>query len=122
MAANATDRKTATVQTTTADVTTLLTYAHPDASGAVIQAVVTAYDGSGNVKGWLMELVTKRVAGTLSAVGSLQSLMTAQGDAGLATAVAIITTSGTNVIVQVTGIALTTINWRARVEVDLLTP
>ena len=122
MAANATDRKTATVQTTTADVTTLLTYAHPDASGSIIEAHINAYDAVGNVKGWVMTLVTKRVAGTLSAVGSLQSLITAQGDAALTTAVAIITTSGTNVIVQVTGIALTTINWRVRVTIDLLTP
>lgn len=122
MAANITDQKTAVVQTTTVDATTLLSYAHPDASGSVIQAVVNAYDGSGNVKGWVMTLVAKRVGGTLAAVGALQSLITAQGDAGLATAAAIITTSGTNVIVQATGIALTTINWRARVVVDILTP
>jgi len=122
MASSITDSKVATAQTTGALATSILTYAHPDASGSVCQAVVVAYDASGNTKGWVMTLVAKRVSGTLGIVGALQSLITAQGDAGLATAACIISTSGTDVIVQATGIVLTTINWRARLIVDILTP
>ena len=122
MATSATDQKTAITQTTNATPTNLLSYVQPNSSGAVIQVSLIAYDGSGNVKGWLLEAVTKRVADSLSVIGSVQNLMTAQGDVGLATASATIVISGANVIVEVTGIAATTINWRVRVTIDLYTP
>jgi len=123
LAGNITDQVTTLAQTTNAVATTILTYSHPDNSAQYSKAFVTAYDGSGNVKAWEMALTSKRVSGAaVSLVGTLQSLITAQGDVALATVVAIMTNSGNDIIVQATGIALTTINWRVRFIADIHTP
>lgn len=107
------DVRVVTGQTTNATPLTILTYAHLDAACMASEAVVQARDAAGNVKTWKLALVTKRTAGgNTAAVGSLQNLMTAQGDSALSSAAATISASGTNVVVQVTGIAATTINWR----------
>jgi hypothetical protein len=53
----------------------------------------------------------KNVAGTLTLVGAATSLVAALGDAGMLTCVLGITSSGTTVQPQVTGIAATNIEW-----------
>jgi len=55
--------------------------------------------------------VKRAAAGAASIVGTIQSILTAQGDVGLAAAIATLVASGNTVVPQVTGIAATTIIW-----------
>jgi len=54
----------------------------------------------------------KNVGGTLTQLGSTQTIGTDFEDAALSAADVTVTTSGTNILVQATGIAATTISWK----------
>lgn len=68
--------------------------------------------GTTDVKAFQVGGTVKRASGGSAAiVGTIQSLLTAQGDAGLATAACSIVSSANTVVPQVTGIVATNITW-----------
>lgn len=75
------------------------------------ECVVVAKSGT-NAKSFKVAGTVKRAAGgSASIVGAIQALLTAQGDAGLATAVCTLVASANTILPQVTGIAVTSITW-----------
>ncbi len=100
-----------TVSTTNATPTTL--YSWSIASGQTVRLVVDLLAKSGNnrLRG-IKSATVKNISGTLTVVGATVSDLAAiVADPALVSAGWTITTSGTNVIIQVTGIAATNIDW-----------
>lgn len=88
-----------------------------DGKEATVMADLIAKTGT-STKGFQLWAHSKRLAGGSAAlVGTALAVLTAQGDAGLATATATLVATGNTVAVQVTGIAATTIVWSARTTV-----
>jgi hypothetical protein len=102
-----------TVTTTNATPTNILTVSL--ATGQTIRIVVDMLASSGNnrFRGRKTACI-KNISGTLTVLGgTVTDIVTPVSDAGLADAAFNITTSGTTVIVPVTGIAATTIVWNS---------
>ncbi len=100
-----------TVTTTNATPSNIVSM--PVATGQTVRLVVDIIGISGNnrLRGRKTACV-KNIGGTLSIVGAtITDIVTTIGDVALATAGWDISISGTNIIVPVTGIAATTINW-----------
>lgn len=114
--------KVGAVQTTGATPTNITgcAVAVPDNKEGTVVCHIIARSG-GDTKGFeLWGVIERPSGGSLGIIGSIQSLATAQGDAGLSAAVATLASDGSNNLVpQVTGIALTTIDWDAWMEVYL---
>ncbi len=99
------------VTTTDATVTTIITL--PIATGAYRELEFSArgVDGSNNVVMYRKMARVKNIAGTLTLLGSTDTMGTDFEDAALSACDVTVTTSGTNFLIQVTGIAATTITW-----------
>lgn len=83
----------------------------PDDREGYAELTVIARSGA-DVKAFKFGAAVKRPSGGSAAiVGTVQDLITAQGDAGLAAAVATIVASGNDIVAEVTGIAATNITW-----------
>jgi len=97
--------------TTDATVTTIITVAIPTGKNVVGFLLATSRNTSNtNTKTFTGSVYGKNVGGTVTVASSLTNLVTDE-----ATNVTV-TNSGTNMIIQVTGIAATTIDWMARFE------
>lgn len=109
----ANDIQSGTLQTTNATPGNVLTIAIPTGGVVVINAFVTARIGTiTSGAGYEIIGTYKNNAGTVTLVGANATPLTNE-DAGLASASIALAISGTNVLVQVTGIAATTIEWAA---------
>lgn len=98
---------------TTTDATPVNIFTFALATGQTIRIVVDILGVSGNnrLRGRKTACI-KNISGTLSIIGSIASdIVATSSDAPLAAAGFDIGVSGTNVIVPVTGIVATTINW-----------
>lgn len=102
-----------TVQTTTNSTTTIITVPIPTSGVVQIDSAITARIGTITSGASYQLLGTyKNNAGTVTLVGANVAGLVNE-DAGLASAAVVHTISGTNVLVQGTGIAATTIEWAA---------
>lgn len=104
-----------TVQTTTNSTTpfaTLLTATYLPNSGDTMRLKANIWAKSGNNRVWVaVDSLVKNIGGTISIVGSAADF-TKISDGALATSALSVTTDGTtNVVVNVVGIAATTIDW-----------
>lgn len=122
MATKLVDRAVATLQTANATPTTIVTYTLPDETIAqFIAQVVGQQSGSTNTAGYFRRYCYKRQsAGSATIVGTVDSAVLPDKEDNAAWDVTV-TTSGNNVLLQVTGAAVT-IDWFAVVDVVLYTP
>lgn len=102
------------ITTTNATPSTVLSIPIPnDGDYSTITVDMTGKSTNDYIRGIKTATIANK-SGTLAIIGTTpQDIVTTISDAALATATFTITTSGTNAIIQVTGIAATTINWRA---------
>jgi len=99
-----------TVQTTDATPTALSTIAIATDTAATINASIIGQSAdNSDVTGGTVSAVVKNDGGTLTIVGTSLPIVNADS-----TGTFDIVVSGTNALIQVTGIAATTINWRDR--------
>lgn len=111
------DVQAMTLQTTNATPGNVLTIAIPTGGVVVVEVVVVARIGTvSSGAGYTTQATYKNNAGTVTLIGAALAPLIAE-DAGLASASIALAISGTNVNVQVTGIAATTIEWAARAYV-----
>jgi len=110
------DLQRGTVQTTNATPTTIITYSGLSANDRSVQIVVRMTGLKNNyteAAGYYLAGTFRRTGGTITQVGSTSMLSqnedTASWDATF-------TVSGTDILVQVTGVAATTIDWKAVLE------
>lgn len=123
MATKAFEQKLATVQTTDGTTTTCGTYTLPTATVINITAFIEAYSSAaGDAKVFQVTGGIERIAGGAVILGSILNLITAQGTAGATTWTATMDVSGNDVRVRVTGAVATTVDWMARLEIDVYTP
>lgn len=104
-------RYAATVVTTDATPTTLLTIPLATASRVILaEGNVVGKNSTPQLTTWRLLASFRNVAGTVSQEGATDTLHEKAG-APLASADVNYVVSGTNVLVQVTGVAATTIEW-----------
>lgn len=111
------DLQRGTVQTTNATPTTIITYSGLSANDTAVQIVITVTGLKNNfteAAGYFLSGTFRRTGGTITQVGS--TLMISQNE-DTASWDATLSVSGTDILVQVTGVAATTINWRAVLEI-----
>lgn len=100
-----------TITTTNNSTTTIATIPLPTSLTTMRITVSILGDGGSTGQSYASKTaVIRNTAGTLALVGSAQSLFTQQNSGGFNTQISI-TTSGTNVLVQVTGLISTNIKW-----------
>ena len=120
------DQKTAAVQTTDATLTTIATIPITASSTTVIEAIVTALQSTfANGRIWQFILGARDNGGVSAILGTLQGLLNGllgQGDVGSNAWTADLIISGTNVLIRVTGLVATTINWRVDYKIRTHTP
>lgn len=105
------DIASGTLQTTNATPGNLLTIAIPTGGVVVLDGYVVSRIGTiTSGAGYTFQATYKNNAGTVTLIGAALTPLVAE-DAGLAAASIALVISGTNVLVQVTGIAATTIEW-----------
>ena len=110
--ANIIDRFVNVSQTTNSTQATGLIWTPPGSSVSNIEAIITAVKPSdGTSASWRITALYKTVSGTVSLVGSVLDLMTAQKDTAAITWATTIDISGSNVRVRVTGGLTDTIQW-----------
>ena len=123
MAVNATESNVSKVQTTDGTQTTCGSYTLATATVVSITAYIVAYSAAaGDAKVFQLTGGIERIAGGAVIIGSILNVITAQGTAGATTWSATMDVNGNDVRVRVTGAALTTIEWRTRLVVDVYTP
>lgn len=103
------DRQSGAVTTTNATPQTICTIPLTAGMSALLESKVTAKAGDLNIAWYKVDVGIKRASAGGAVVGLTAS--TAQEDAALVTASVAVVASGNDVLVQVTGIAATTINW-----------
>jgi hypothetical protein len=107
--------ETATIQTTNTTPTTIATIPHATSASEVeIIATIRAESGS-DLAIYRKLLRVKNVSGTLTILGSLQTIGSDFEDSGLSAADITATVSGTNILIQATGIS-GTVDWRVVFE------
>jgi len=112
----------ATVQTTDATVTTCGSYTLPDETVALIEARVVGRLSTGTAAGYIrVGTFQQETAGTTVQVGLL-NVTNLYGAEDTATWDATLDISGAAVRVRVTGVAATTIDWLAIIDVVQYTP
>lgn len=113
----ANDIQVGTLQTTNATPGNVVTVAIPTSSVMLLNVFITGRQGTVTAAvGYELVGVYKNSAGTVTLIGAVATPLTAE-DAGLAACAVALVISGTNVLVQVTGIAATTIEWNATVYI-----
>jgi hypothetical protein len=118
------NRDEATLQTTNATPTTILTYPMPDATIAYLDvSLVARRPSNGDSAAFqIRKGAFKRHGGAATAAVGAGTTTDIEADAGASTWAVNIFQSGNNVVVQVQGQANATIEWLAWVEVVLYTP
>ena len=119
MATWITDKDDKRVQTADAVATTIWSYTLPANTVAYVFVKIEARrasDGAGSVYSY--SGAAKRVAGVAVQIGGTSGFSRHE-DFVVSAAFGV---SGNDVILQVTGIAATTIDWRARLEIEYYTP
>ena len=107
------------VQTTDATVTTIITIATAsDHSYLVTVDAIGATTSGATTGAYVRRAAYENDSGTLGGVGVGVTNVDTLEDAGAAAWDVTITTSGTNILIQVTGAAATTINWQATVQIS----
>nr|QBK86418.1 MAG: hypothetical protein LCMAC102_02130 [Marseillevirus LCMAC102] len=100
-----------TVQTTDATVTTLATIATTTDRSTLIDVKVSARNtGASEAAGYFLKSVFRNNTGTVTQVGT-DDLLSFEDNTAWAVTTSI---SGTNILVRVTGVAATTINWKSQ--------
>lgn len=101
---------TATLTTTNATVTTIATVAIPAGKVVMIEARMVAIETADTTKGLgaLKQVVYHNSAGTATMIGTIGTSFQARNPGTIGFT---FTVSGSNVLIQVTGVAATTINW-----------
>lgn len=107
-------------QTTNATPLTLISIPLLAGQTAILNVIAVARDTSGNVRSSTKKATIKNVSDTLSIVGLVQDIITPVTDVNISSASFTITTSGTNMLLQATGIAATTINWKISYDLIML--
>lgn len=112
-------KTTAAVQTTDATQTTLFTLAVPDTTDVQIEARVVARDTAGTERALYGKVaLVYREGGGATIQGSVQDVFAdVETSAGID---ATFTVSGNNVLLSVTGLAATTINWAATITYQMV--
>jgi hypothetical protein len=101
-----------TVQTTTASTTTAASFTPPDSTVSVLDVTVSGRKSDGTQgAGYRLAGTFRRSGGTVTQIGSTSVLSTQEDDSAWDAAFNI---SGTSIQVSVTGVAATTIDWKAR--------
>lgn len=83
-----------------------------------VTADIVGKSGNNYYRG-VKTVLMRNISGTLTAVGTVADITTPMSDAALATATFTITQSGTNVLVNVTGVLATNISWTGIVKYKL---
>ena len=125
MPTNATPRKTATVSTTDATVTTCGSYTLPDETVIIVKAYVVGRTTGGVAANYIRCAGAQReAAGAAALVGAVDvtGWFHTGADAGASLWVCTLDVSSNDVRVRVTGAAATTIAWRSMLEIEVLTP
>jgi hypothetical protein len=104
--------------TTNATPVAIVTYALPSGSAAYVDAVISLRNtGNGDGAALRISRCVKNVSGTASTIGSVNNIVTLTADTSLTLASATIAVSGASVVVNVTGVAATNIEWMSNVSV-----
>lgn len=108
------------VTTTNATATTILTL--PFDAGETVMTVTVDFVGKSgnNVAFGIVRWVAKNIAGTPSVMGSPAVIASTVSDAALSTVAFSATTSGSDILIQVSGVAATTIDWIAEANIRTL--
>jgi hypothetical protein len=106
----------ATVQTTDATPTTIISTPVPLNSIIYVKAFIVGLDTTNRGMVYERSASFKNVGGTVTQIGNTQSDFT-QEQSGVTQANVTVDGSGSNAIVQVSGIAATTINWHSTIQV-----
>jgi hypothetical protein len=104
------------VQTTDATVTNLLAIPTASSNGYLITCDVGGYSTANTFGGYIIRVSARNVAGTLTIVGSATTTVGEDVAGWDVTAIV----SGTNIVIQVTGAAATTIRWHAVARVQTI--
>lgn len=115
-------RITSPIVTTDATQTTILSYPIPAGATILARAVVLGQSSTGVSAAFTKVAGGKNISSVGSLVGSVLDLFSATKDTGALTWSATCSVSGTNLLVQVTGQAATTINWLCYLEADQFVP
>lgn len=106
--------------TTDATLTAAITYTIPSGSAGYVEATVIGrkISDSSTVVNKKCQAV-KNVGGTASLIGSVGTILTLAADVSLSSSVVAIAVSSGNVLVNITGVAATTIEWFVELTVNL---
>lgn len=97
----------------------LVTWAIPSGSSVSVEVVATGRDTTtGDTVSRRVATSAKNVAGVAGMIGAVATLLTVS-DAALATATLTVAASGGNLTVSVTGVLTKTLDWEARVIVQV---
>lgn len=112
-----------TYQTTDASSNAALIYSFPANSSGKFTANVLAVDPSTqNTAGFELKFMAKRVNGNCTIVGTVTNVMPSASDASLSTAAVSATIFGSSVVINVAGVAATTLNWDLQIQVRIDAP
>lgn len=112
-----------TYQTTDASSNAALIYSFPANSSGKFTANVLAVDPSTqNTAGFELKFMAKRVNGSCIIVGTVTNTMPLASDLLLATASVSASVFGSSVVINVVGVALTTLNWDLQMQVRIDAP
>ncbi len=112
------DKAIGTLITTTITPSIVLSYTLPSDCSAIIDAVIIARNTTtGDCTGSRKIFTAKNVAGAASVFASGTNLFSNQGDISLVATTNTVNSLGANIQVQVTGLALTTIEWMAALTI-----
>lgn len=114
-----TSENATTTNTTDATPTTIATYPLATAGQEIEISVSVHGEQSTNHVFYKRLARAKNASGTVSIVGTPDTIGTDFEDGALTSASITVTTSGTNVIVQATGIAATTITWKVLTDIRI---
>lgn len=106
-----------TFQTTDATTTSVVSYSFPSNASGIVQVRVIGTDSSQNTIGIETRAIVKRGMGICSLVGLGESTIKKESDVALSLAGEFLSVNGSSIDVNVTGVALTTINWAARIDI-----
>ena len=111
--------KYGTAATTDATPTTVASFGTATGSNYFVNGTLIGKDGSGNLATASISIGFKNVGGTLSFVGSPVSTVAfaSNSDVALSTCAITLGVSGTNIVLQVAGVAATNISWTGKLKI-----
>lgn len=112
----------ATLTTSNATPTSILTYATATNERGAIEVTIAGVKSNGDGITGKKIVGYKNIAGTLSLSGSVEDLLATVADGDLSTATWAIGVSDDDVVITVTGIAATSIEWKISYKITKITP